>query len=408
MTPWLFWLLMTFCWSMCMSFFSTQEMACISYNRLKLEVQARAGLRKAKWIQGLLSHPTALFGTTLVGVNLCLVITSECLRQLFTSLSWNPNLSVFILVPYLMLFGELLPMFAARAFPEHTAKLGSPIIWFLSIVIRPFAYLLEKVLRLCFKPLLATASDTKNSLFQHEELQEMLRPLASTRREEDPSAHLFLSIEKMRTRSIVSYMLPLDHIVTISHESTVLMALHRMKLAKIDLIAANTKRQTIVGLITLEKLLLANEKAPLYSLMQPIPYIQADEKSSDVLSKMIQEQAHQAFVLNRKGDIIGVLLIDALLEDFIPKLPDTISSSILHISKTIDGKTKIVDFFKKYELPFHEDALKEPDETFSDYIGRILDRKPKIGESVQLASLELTVRSLSLRGAKRIYVQSLV
>lgn len=404
MTGWLFWLAMTFFWSACMSFFSTQEMACISYNRLKLEVQARAGLRQAKWIQGLLRRPTSLFGTTLVGVNLCLVITSECMRQFFSSLSLNPNLSVFLLVPYLVLFGELIPMFAARTFPEHTAKLGSPIIWFFSVLISPFAYMLESILRFCFKPWMSKQVEQKSSLFQHEELQEMLRPLSTPKREEeDPSAHLFLSIQKMREKSCSTYMTQIQHVLCLSVDKNVTSALNRLRFTKTQLATVSTKQKKIIGLVTDEQLLLANQEAELQSILSSIPFVHCDEKASDILARMIHEEVPYSFVINEKGDISGILSIDALLEDFMPRLHGGSTASIPHISKTVDACTKIGDFFKKYDLPLQGD----PDEQFSSYITRVLDRKPKVGERVLLGPLEITVRETSLRGIKRIFIQSL-
>ena len=96
----LFWLLSTVFWTFVMSFYSMQEMACISFNRLRLEFSVRAGSRRATWIKSMLDNPTTLFGTTLIGVNVALVISSESARQLFCALGLNPSLSALVHAPY--------------------------------------------------------------------------------------------------------------------------------------------------------------------------------------------------------------------------------------------------------------------------------------------------------------------
>ena len=139
----LFWFLSMVFWTFVMSFYSMQEMACISLNRLRLEYLVRSGSRRAAWIQTLLNTPTILFGTTLVSVNIALVLSSESMRQCFCAMGLNPNLAPLVNVPYVLIVGELIPMFAARLFPEHMARVGSPLLWVSSKVLAPIVLLFD-------------------------------------------------------------------------------------------------------------------------------------------------------------------------------------------------------------------------------------------------------------------------
>lgn len=72
-------------------FFSMMEMACVSFNKVRLHYYVTKGNHKAKWISFLLSRPTRLFGTTLIGVNIALEFGSECARRFYMSLGLSPD-----------------------------------------------------------------------------------------------------------------------------------------------------------------------------------------------------------------------------------------------------------------------------------------------------------------------------
>ena len=53
-------------------FFSLFEMACVSFNRVRLQYYVSIGSHRASWLNYLLKRPSRLFGTTLIGVNTAL------------------------------------------------------------------------------------------------------------------------------------------------------------------------------------------------------------------------------------------------------------------------------------------------------------------------------------------------
>lgn len=70
-------------------FFSMQEMACVSFNRVRLQYYAYKGNRRARYLSRLLHHPTTLFGTTLIGVNAAMQLGSEFARRFYLSIGYT-------------------------------------------------------------------------------------------------------------------------------------------------------------------------------------------------------------------------------------------------------------------------------------------------------------------------------
>ena len=94
--------------------FAFFEMACVSFNKVRLQYYVSIRSRRAIWINYLLKRPSRLFGTTLIGITASLVVGSECSRRFYESIALDPDWAPLTQVPLVVIFGELAPMFAAR------------------------------------------------------------------------------------------------------------------------------------------------------------------------------------------------------------------------------------------------------------------------------------------------------
>ena len=110
-------------------FFSMLEMACVSFNRVRLQYYVSKKNRRAIWLSSLLKNPARLFGTTLIGVTTALQFGSECARRFYISLDLSPDWAPLSQVIIVLIFAELAPLFAARRYAENVVMLGIPIIF---------------------------------------------------------------------------------------------------------------------------------------------------------------------------------------------------------------------------------------------------------------------------------------
>ena len=120
------WLLFNILSIVFLAFFSMAEMACISFNKIRMQFYVAQGSKRAKWLYALMQNPSRLFGTTLIGVNIATFVGSECARQFHSAIGLDPDLAPLSQVIIVIIFGELAPQFAARSYPENVAMLGAP------------------------------------------------------------------------------------------------------------------------------------------------------------------------------------------------------------------------------------------------------------------------------------------
>src|SRR5262249_31560070 len=107
------------------------------------------------------------------GVNVALMASSECARRFYESLGLNPNLAPITHIPFVLLFGELVPMFAARTYPEHMAKMGIPLLYLSSKILSPCIAVIDVL----FQFLNRTFKGTQNKshvFLSRDELQKLL------------------------------------------------------------------------------------------------------------------------------------------------------------------------------------------------------------------------------------------
>ena len=121
-------------------FFAMMEIACVSFNKVRLNYYISKKRKRAEWVHFLIQRPALLFGTTLIGVNAALFIGSEAARRFYESLGMSPDIASITQIILVLIFAEISPMLAGRRYAEHVVLLGIPILFGFSVLFRPFIW----------------------------------------------------------------------------------------------------------------------------------------------------------------------------------------------------------------------------------------------------------------------------
>jgi putative hemolysin len=204
----------------CLAAYSMIEMACVSFNKIRLQYYVSKGVKRAIWLNELLQNPSKLFGTTLIGVNIALVIGSECARQFYSSIGLSPDLAPITQVILVVIFGELAPMFAARHYAEHVAMLGIPLIYASYKLMSPILWGIGIIYRWGSRILGGYQSDAEIYLNQ-EELLKILEEQSDEPPENTEFTDVATNIFNLRGREIKQIMEPLSHQTALPSNATV-------------------------------------------------------------------------------------------------------------------------------------------------------------------------------------------
>lgn len=321
--PWIFyWFAFSMAMVFAQAFYSMMEMACVSFNKVRLQYYVSKGNKRASLINHLLKHPSYLFGTTLIGVNVAMMVGSECSRNLYASLGLSPDLAPITQVLIVVILGELAPMFAARRYAEHVAILGIPVIWASSKLMIPFIWGI-KHLTSFVEFLVGSQSQKTNIFLTKEELQKLLEEggdLNGNGSEE--FNHIVSNIFRLRSKTARQVMTPLSQVAmvpsncSIGHMRKILLQTPSPVLPVYNKSAAN-----IVAIAKARDLLRAGDHKRVRDFSSQPWFITEKTGATQVLKQFRHNNQSLAVVLNEAGKSIGILTLDDLLDEIFAKSP---------------------------------------------------------------------------------------
>jgi putative hemolysin len=403
----LWWLSLNFISLVLMGYFSMMEMACVSFNKIRLQYYVSKNVTQAIWLNRLISKPSQLFGTTLIAVNVAMMVGSECSRQFHSSIGLSPDLAPLTQVLIVVTFGELAPMFAARRYPEHVTMLGISGLYFSSVVMRPFLLGLD-LLTYSISWLSGNKHPHEQNIFVgRDELQKIIESQddSSSGMGEGEDVNIIVEhIFNLRNKEAQDVMLPLDNVPMLYSHSTVghmRKMMKRQKLAYTPVYSG--KKDNIVGLVFSRELIRIEDHHSIEKYSRSPWFVTEDTKIMEVLSQFRSNRQSAAIVLNPKGKAVGLLTLDSLLLEIFGKnemnYSDAVDGQQQIIERTFPGSMTIAEFSAEFEIEVKQDA-----DTLSDLLAKTLGHPPEEGESIMIGEFKLIVKEQSLLGAKTVIV----
>ena len=207
-------LLIIFVFLVLKGFFSGSEIAVVNADKLKLRHRAKQGDKGAALVVRLFKTPDVILGTTLVGTNVATVAIAT-LGALICIDLFGPSgdlISVLILTPFLLIFGEVVPK---SIFQQKADTISSRLIHglrFFSYLFYPVIFIFSRIARLITR-IVGGGTIPQNMFITREELRVMLDVSESA---SNPS-----TVDRKRIRRIIRFgdttvgeaMIPLADVV---------------------------------------------------------------------------------------------------------------------------------------------------------------------------------------------------
>ncbi len=400
--PWLSFLLFTLLAVVIQGFFALFEMACVSFNKIRLHYFASLGKKRAIWLSELIQRPSRLFGATLIGVTASLQIGSECARRFYESLGLNPDFAPLSQVFLVVVFGELVPMFTARRHPEQLAMAFAPIMILISRLLSPVIWAFDMIAKGIH--FLMGKSREAPTFLSREEVQKAFEEGEEVREEFNS---LLAKVFRMKTLLARQMMTPIDSLSFIVSTATASQARYQLKVRYASFLPVyHLSPQNIVAIVYLRDLLNVDPKKKVLDISRPPWFVTQDASMLQILEQFRRNNQTIAVILDAGGQASGILSLDQMIDAiFGPEQysPLEIEKGGLYVERTVSGSLTIEQFNRDFqvELPF------QPGDTLSDLIVAHLKHPPARGESVEIGSYELTVLEPTIRGVKSVSVKTI-
>jgi putative hemolysin len=395
------WLLLTFCALLVQAIFALFEMACVSFNKVRLQYYVSLGKRRALWIHFLLKRPSRLFGTTLLGINAALQIGSEASRRFYESIHIDPDFAPLTQVLLVVLLGELVPMTIARRHPERIAILLAPLMVTLAKLVSPITWAFDGFARLIHKLL---SSPAETPLFLSRE--EVIMTFQEREFAEDEFNAIVHGVFQLKTLSAFQLSKPLANIPLFPTTSTVFDVRKGLVPSSEPFVLVYHRRQAnIVSIVNVRDLFATPAQERIASYGKSPWFVAKETSILQILDQFRRNNQRVAVILDTSGEAFGILTLDQIIDAiFGPEIIEPTEEVATHfIDRTFDGSMLITDF----NLQCNGDLPEREHRTLGELVLSHMDHPPSRGEMIRIGRYEITVLEPTLKGAKLVNICTL-
>jgi putative hemolysin len=386
-------------------FFAMAEMACVSFNKVRLQYYVSQNSVRARWLTYLLQHPGRLFGTTLICINTALQIGSEASRRFYEALSLSPDWAPLSQVIIVLIFAEIAPLFAGRRYAEHAAMLTVPVLYVVSFILRPLIWCFNGFCLLVHRIL---GTPQKVGLYlSREELQKILEE----KDEEDfntIAAQIF-SLRNMTAKDLMHPLTSVQLIPSICTVSEMRTLLNSRYFPFVPIYHKNP--ESIIAIAYPRDLLRLAENKKVRDFARAPWFITEKESIMTILRQFRRNNQSVAIVLNEVGLAKGILTLDEIIDEIFGLSDQWMSyeemvprSHHVIVDRTFPGETLIEEFNTTYRVHLESEGVATLEELVSLHLGH----PAAVGETIRVDQFELTVEEASLLGgAKSIAIRTI-
>lgn len=387
------------------AFFSGMEIAYVSANKLRLELNARKRTLASRVLAQFNNIPSYFIGAMLIGNNIALVVYGIAMASLMeplliqmipgaTATSFLVLLSQTIVSTLLVLLvGEFIPKLIFRINPNGILQAFAFPLGILFIVLSPFVglvILLSKViLRYGFRTKVAEAKPVFSRLDLEAFVQEQQGG------ETDPvdiNTALFQNALYLIQVKVKECMVPRPEIKALDIEE----GMDALKALFIEthlsrIIIYKESIDNILGYVHHHDLL--KQPDDIQAIIFPMPVIPETMPATDVLNLFTKENKNIAWVVDEFGGTAGIVTIEDILEEIFGEIEDEhdkeefVERQLSDNEYIFSGRLEVDYLNETYDLDFPEGEY----ETLGGLIVAHHGSIPQLKENIRISHFDFTI-----------------
>lgn len=326
------------------SFFSATETAFLSVNRIRIKNKANDGDKKAQLVLNLIEQYDTLLSTILIGNNIVNIASASISTVLFTGIFGDSGvtISTIFMTIIVLIFGEITPKSLAKDFPEVFATFAAPIIYFLSIVLKPINHvfaLWKKIVSSIFK-------SNSSSGITEEELITIVEEATQEGGLDANEGELIRSAIEFNELDAIDILTPRIDIVGVEEHATIdeiTQVFNESGYSRLPVYKDTI--DNIVGVIHLKDLHnfyhSNKENVEVKDLIQSVVYTTQTILISTLLRLLQAKKSHLAVVCDEYGGTLGIVTLEDIIEELVGEIWDEHDEVIKEFDKIDDNHYRI-------------------------------------------------------------------
>ena len=394
------------------AFFSSNETALMSVNKIRLRSLADEGNKRAAMALDILENQTPkLLSAILIGNNIVNISASSLATTLAYSFGgYMVSIVTVILTVLILIFGEITPKNYATINAERLTLRYIPVFKFLMTIMTPVIFIINLFSRGVMR-LMRVDPDAASKAMTEEELRTIVDVSHEDGVIESDEKEMIYNVFDLGDATAKDIMVPRVHVTFADVESTYDELIEIFREDKFTRLPVYKDSQNnIVGIINMKDLLLydKNEEFVIDRFLRKPHFTYETKSISDLLVEMKDSTFNIAIVLDEYGDMAGLITLEDILEEIVGEIHDEYDEKEDELVQKISDREYIIE--GSMHLDDVNDHLNtELDSEDYDSLGGFsiehLDRLPVAGDEVVTDDgIRLVVEKLDKNRIEKVHV----
>ena len=391
---------------LCSAFFSGMEIAFVSSNKVRAEIEMARGGIINRILNTYYSNREMFISTLLIGNNIANIVYSMAMAKLLTIPlgQWLHNEAALLMAQTLiatliiLLFGEFVPKTIFRINPNASLRTASIPLFMIYCVLYPISRFTEWLSAILMKAFGIKIDTTRVRQLTVDELDAYLQENIDKREDENKTVErevkIFENALDFSDTRLRDCMVPRNEIVAVDVDDTtrddLVKLFSRSGLSKI--VVYKESIDDVIGFIQVSELFVTD--VDWKKRLKPVVFAPETLLARKMMQQLMGEKRSMAIVLDEFGGTSGMVTLEDLVEEIFGEIEDEHDRNRL-IAKQINEKT--YEFsgrmeFEEINERFHLDIPESVDyQTIAGYLLNENEAIPNEGEVFDLPPYRFTV-----------------
>ena len=392
------------------AFFSGMEIAFVSVNRLKVELDREQGSFAARLVSKLLDRKKVFISAMLIGNNISIVIYGIYTGDLITDLIVNQSsfliesrvisllLKTFISTIIVLVTAEFLPKAFFGLKPNKWLNIFSLPLTFIYYLLYPLAKFISWLSKTLISLVVKGDMTSEEIAFGNIDLNYYLSEFSVEAQQDlDHEIQILQNALDFKDLKARDCQIPRNELVTLNIEESIETL--RQQFIDTGLSKVLIYRETvdnIIGYVHSSELF--NKPESIKTVIRPVSIVPEPMPANEVLEQLIKQKRNLAVVVDEFGGTSGIVTIEDIVEELFGEIEDEHDLDELTEIKISDNEYKLsarleIDYLNhKYGLSLPEN---DEYETLGGMIVHYLEDIPKKNSNVLIEKFLLTVLSVT-------------
>ena len=396
------------------AFFSSSEVALISITKAKVRTLVNDNKPGSAALAKLKEKPerfliTILIGNTIVNIAAAAIATAIAIR-VFGSI--GVGIATGFVVIVLLIFGEIGPKIYASRAPDAFPRAVAPIILFLSRLLSPVIWVIEKV-----SPTLGLGKDDSEPAVTEEEIKEWIDVGKEEGTIEQDEKEMLYSVLEFGDTPAREIMTPRVDVIAMEDTTTIPEAIRIFNETGFSRIPVYHEQiDNITGVLNVKDVFSAmtskRNDLSIKEIMYDPTFVPETKKIDDLLKELQVHRVQIAIVIDEYSSFVGIVTVEDILEEIVGDIRDEYDKEEPEVQKitegvyVLDAQTWVDDINEDLDMGL------PTSESYETVGGLLIDRLGHIpqhpGEKVEIEAGRITLVVMQMHGRRIVKIKCVV